>query len=75
VEAGTGGENGVRVPESPPARPATRVLAALGVSPDAGLDETEVRLRLPLPLQILFLNLVTDAFPAFCWPWARAAAT
>jgi hypothetical protein len=68
VEAGTSAENGTRVPDSPHARAATGILAALGVSPDAGLDETEVRLRLALPLlplQILFLNLVTDVFPAF----------
>jgi Ca2+-transporting ATPase len=45
VKAGPNGENGTRVPDSPHASPAAGILAALGVSPDAGLDEAQVRMR------------------------------
>ena len=39
------GQTAVRVPDWHHARPASAILAALGVSPDIGLDEAEVRLR------------------------------
>ena len=42
---GAGGENGTRVPDVPHARPAAKVLAALEVSPDIGLDDAGVRMR------------------------------
>jgi P-type Ca2+ transporter type 2C len=42
---GAGAENGTLVPDVPHAHPAAKVLAALGVSPDIGLDDAGVRMR------------------------------